>query len=259
MRSFIKRLLGPKILRLFRTYFPSEIQRKGDLEDLKDSKIRAKFYGTFINKGDLCFDVGANFGNRVRPLLDLGAEVVAVEPQEVCYTFLKNKFGKKIKLVTKGLGENETVKKFYLSNGTVLSSFSEEWIDSVKTTRFQDYSWNESVDVELTTVDKLIETFGLPAFLKIDVEGYELEVLKGLTHPIKMISFEYTVPEQAQRPIQCIDQIQAHNKSIECNYCIGENMFFAMEAWLSVEEMKTVITSEEFLRTSGDIYVRTRL
>ena len=111
-------------------------------------------------------------GNRITPLLNLGAKVVAVEPQEKCYKFLAKKFGKRIKIVTQGLGENEGIKNFHISNASTISSFSDEWINSVKTTRFKDYRWDKVVKVEMTTLDILIEQYGIPVFIKIDVEGY---------------------------------------------------------------------------------------
>ena len=259
MKTALKSLLGENIISKIRTLFPSKVQREITRAVKEDATGRSRFYGSFVSKGDICFDVGANLGNRIAPLLLLGCSVVAVEPQEVCYKYLQKKFGSKIKLVTKGLGKTDSVQKFYLSNGPVLSSFSEEWIDAVKSTRSQEYNWDNSVDVEMTTADKLIAQYGLPSFIKIDVEGYELEVLKGLSYAIKMISFEYTVPQQAEKPAQCIDRILSVNKNIECNYCVAETMEFASHKWLTAEEMKQFIATDEFIETSwGDIYVRTK-
>ena len=90
----------------------------------------------------------------------------------------------------------------------------------------------------MTTLDKLIEKYGEPVFIKIDVEGFELEVLKGLTRPVKLLSYEYTVPEQIDRVIECMEQIQKVNPKIECNYSIGESMDFALEEWQSPEISK---------------------
>jgi FkbM family methyltransferase len=222
--------------------------------------IRRKiFYGSFIEKNSLCFDVGANVGNRVAPLLELGARVVAIEPQDDCCKALQKKFGKDIVIVKKGIGGKEGVRSFYISNSNTISSFSEKWINSVKANRFKDYIWEKVVEIQMTTLDKLIEEFGVPHFIKIDVEGYELEALKGLTKPIKMISFEYTVPEQTDVALKCIEQIERHAQSIECNYSAGESMNFHFKNWQSVEQMKDYIKTFEFEQTGhGDIYLRMR-
>ncbi len=219
---------------------------------------RKSFFEGFLAKGELCFDVGANVGNRITPFLQLGAKVVAVEPQEPCYRLLKWKFGNKITLVTKGLCEKECVRKFHISTNTsAISSFSDEWINSVKVDRFSQNDWDKTIEVEMTTLDNLIKEYGKPSFIKIDVEGYELEVLNGLSQPIKMISIEFTVPEQSNKIVECIDRIKSINPDIECNFTIGEETKFAKDKWLTVQELYELIKTQEFIwYRFGDIYIR---
>lgn len=254
LKLFLGDYLVLRILDLKIRWFPTKTQKEG-IE--KEFNKRKQFYGSFIKQNDLCFDVGANTGNRVLPFLDIGARVVAVEPQESCCKFLRQKFGGKIEIVHKGLGERECIKDFYISSSITTSSFSIEWINSVKVGRFKDYRWNKVIKVEMTTLDRLIEKYGLPVFIKIDVEGYELEVLKGLTKPIKVISFEYTVPEQISKVIDCIEQVEKNNSNIECNYSIGESMIFALKEWQSVDEIKRHLMTQEFIDTRfGDVYIK---
>ncbi len=73
----------------------------------------------------------------------------------------------------------------------------------------------------MTTRDKLIEEYGIPSFIRSDVEGYELEVLKGLSVPINMISFEYTVPEQFDRINQCIQVVKMVSPDLLSNFSKG--------------------------------------
>ena len=260
----LKRILSPEILNGLRRIkkkleglrnfiFPTQEYNK-----LKEeAKWRSKFYSQIISKGDLCFDVGANYGNRIAPLLFLKAKVVAIEPQEKCYSYLMENYGKKIKIETKGLSDKEGFKDFYLSNETTISSFSKDWIDSVKDERFKGFVWNEIGQVEMTTLDKLIEKYGKPQFIKIDVEGFELEVLKGLSQPVKVISYEYTTPEQTTKAVDCLNQIYSVQKDIKCNYSIGESMEFALKDWITYDQMITLINTENFVKTGfGDIYIK---
>jgi FkbM family methyltransferase len=257
MKKILKKLFGAGFISKIRSIFPSKVQKELIKQEQAETKRRAEFYGSFIKKNELSFDVGANVGNRIDALLSIGARVVAVEPQEICNVFLKKKFGKKIEIVTKGLGEAEEIKDFHLSSGSPMSSFSEEWINSVKDGRFKGYTWDKVVKVEMTTLDKLIAQYGVPAFIKIDVEGYELNVLKGLSQPVKMLSFEYTVPELLEKPVACIEQIEKSNPHIECNYSIGETMEFAKTEWIPATAMKKYMLTDEFVKTGfGDVYVR---
>jgi FkbM family methyltransferase len=263
MRKALKLLLGDFLLFRIRDFkirwFPSKEQRKNSQHELDENNKRKLFYSSFVKTGYLCFDVGANVGNRIAPLLELQAKVVAVEPQSVCCKILQHKFGTKINIVNKGLSAKEGTENLHVSNASTISSFSKEWINSVKTDRFRGYNWDKTVSIEMTTLDNLIGKFGLPVFIKIDVEGYELDVLKGLTRPVNFISFEYTVPEQINKVIECIDQIEKNDSNIECNYSVGESMVFKLPNWQSVVEMKKHITTKLFEDTGfGDVYVRRR-
>ncbi len=217
---------------------------------------RKKFYSQFIQPGDLCFDVGANIGNRTVIFLDLGAKVVAVEPQKDCYQRLLKRFGDQITLVKKGLGEKESVEKLYVSELSAISSFSKDHVDVMKTDRFKGTNWNHTVDIEMTTMDHLLEKYGTPVFCKIDVEGYEYDVLKGLSKPLKTLSLEYIVPENLQVLIDCLNHLK-NLGSIECNYSYAEKMDMSLKTWLPADDMISYIQTKEFIDTSwGDIYVR---
>jgi FkbM family methyltransferase len=260
MKKLLTKIIGENLISYFkiikRKYFSGQKNKRNEDEDLIK---RINFYSLFISKGELCFDIGANEGNRIEPLLQIGARVVALEPQKSCYYLLRHTFGKKIELIRKGVGEKEEVKDFFISESNFLSSFSQEWINKVKESRFKEAIWNRIEKVEMTTLDRLIKKFGIPSFIKIDVEGYELNVLKGLSIPIKNISFEYTVPENLDRLINCLDQIILINPNATFNYSISETMELVLPMGISGEEIKKLVQTEDFIKTNfGDIYVKSK-
>lgn len=217
---------------------------------------RKDFYGQFIKSGDLVFDVGANKGNRTVIFLDLGAKVVAVEPQKECYEHLTKRFGNKIELVKLGLGEAESTATMYVSGSTLISSFSKDHVDQMQEDRFKGAAWGKTIEVKMTTMDKLIEKHGVPAFCKVDVEGYEYDVLKGLSQPVGAMSLEYIVPENTQVLVDCLTHLNKLGK-IECNFSYGETMKFNLTEWKTGQEMIDYVQTKEFIDTSyGDVYIR---
>ncbi len=262
MRSFknkIKYLIGDDVIYILKDIknkiWPGESYK----EEMKENEKRRLFYSQFIHKGDLCFDVGANTGNRVSPLLQLGAKIIAFEPQGSCIKILKWKFGNKITVVPQALGAKEGSTNLYVSNFSGLSSLSPEWIDSVKDTRFKNFEWSETQNVEVNTLDNAIKTYGIPKFIKIDVEGYEPNVLKGLTSSINLISFEYATPEQTENVIKCVKLIIAINQDVMFNYSVGESMQLTLNNWISGNEMLELVTKQSFIDTDfGDVYAKMR-
>src|SRR4051812_35155473 len=71
-----------------------------DRRSLDEFRRERDFLRQFINPGDLCFDVGANVGAKTEMLLDLGARVVAFEPQEECRRELIARIGERPVLTT---------------------------------------------------------------------------------------------------------------------------------------------------------------
>jgi hypothetical protein len=109
----------------------------------------------------------------------------------------------------------------------------------------------------MTTFDELIEQFGIPNFAKIDVEGFELNVLTGLTQKIPLLSLEYTTPELTENLVKCIEYLNKLSSDYTFNYSTGETMILASDYWFNFSEFLKIIRSEGFQNTRfGDIYAR---
>lgn len=230
---------------------PFEFFRNNTKKDLDRNTLY--FYGQFIKTGDLCFDIGANIGKRTDIFLALGARSVCVDPQPKCIEILKGKYShnSRVSLVQKGLATGPGIMPFFLcESAPTISTFSDRW----KTGRFRDYQWNSKVDVQVTTLDSLIAEFGMPNFCKIDVEGFEYQVIGGLSRPIPALSFEFT-KEFLKEAKLCMDHL-VRLGFLEFNYTFGESFTFALADWKNADTAfdSLVLIDDELMW--GDIYAR---
>ena len=215
-----------------------------------------EFYQQFVASGDLVFDVGANLGNRTKIFSRLGAVVVAVEPQVTCADFLLSVFQGRpnFHLVRKALGASVGQAEMLISNAHTISSLSSEWVRLVKESgRFANYQWNRKETVVIDTLDNLIAQFGVPTFIKIDVEGFENQVVAGLSAPVGVLSMEF-IPEFMEGTLSCIEHLCGIG-DVRFQLSLGESMEFVLPKWVTSEEIKKTL-SEVPLTVFGDVYAR---
>jgi len=215
------------------------------------------FYSQFIEKGSLCFDIGANIGDKTELFVRLGAKVVAVEPQQSCRRVLKRRFkDDDVTIESVALAEKNGSRQMYVDRSHTLATISEDWISTVKKSgRFSGHKWPDKLTVQTTTLDELIEKHGSPAYCKIDVEGSEFDVLQGLSQPIKTISLEF-VPESVKASLKCINYLDKLGKA-EFNYCLNDSNSFALTNWVDSDRMKAILKEmNKDIENYGDFYVR---
>jgi FkbM family methyltransferase len=219
-----------------------------------------RLYGEFLGPGDLAFDIGAHVGGRVRTWRRLGARVVAVEPQPDCLRVLSLFFGRDpdVTVVPGAVGAEAGRAGLALSTATpTVSSMSPGWIDSVTTDKsFARVRWDRSIGVDVTTLDELIAAHGVPAFCKIDVEGFEADVLAGLSRPLPALSFEY-VPSAHEASLKALGLVDGLGDYVY-NYSPVETMRLASPRWLDASELRRRLEQIRPRGRSGDVYARLR-
>jgi FkbM family methyltransferase len=211
-------------------------------------------YRRFVKHGDLVFDIGAHVGDRVAAFRRLGAKVVAVEPQPALASTLTMLYGRSSNVVIERVavgGKAGDVRLMVNTDNPTLSTASSAFIHAAQDAPgWQGQHWDKSIRVPMTTLDALIDEHGVPAFIKIDVEGFEEEVLMGLTQPVAALSFEFTT---IQRDIAraCIERCGALGLT-QFNAAIGESQ--ELGDWRSAEAIGRWLDDLPHEANSGDIY-----
>jgi FkbM family methyltransferase len=220
-----------------------------------------KLYRPFLGAGDLAFDVGAHLGDRTAAFQKLGARVVALEPQPAVRRWLVRLVGhrRNVSIRAEAVGRVAGKAVLALSHRTPsMSSLAEEWPGALtgRNPDFRGVRWNDSIDVPVTTLDALIEQYGVPRFCKIDVEGYEAEVLAGLSHRIPALSIEFVVGalEVAEACVRRLEVLGGY----EFNAVNGEERKFMSKQWLAADDMVSWLRGGRGSVSSGDVYARLR-
>jgi FkbM family methyltransferase len=216
-------------------------------------------YSRFLKSGDLAFDVGSHVGDRAASFLRIGAKVVAVEPQPPLARVLKIFYGRnpKFELVRAAIGrsEGEIRLKLNTRNPTVATA-SDDFIKSADAAPgWEGQHWDREIKVPMTTLDALIARYGKPAFVKIDVEGFEDEVLAGLSQPLPALSIEFTTIQRSVA-LNAIKRL-AGTAPYRFNAALGESQKFEHLRSLSADEISRWLEELPVEANSGDIYACT--
>jgi FkbM family methyltransferase len=214
---------------------------------------------TILKEKDLIFDVGCNVGVKTKEYLNEKTKVVCFEPQARCVEYLLSYFKNNENVVIEPIGLDDKIGEsiIYEASHNTISSMSEEFIETVKKERFKDYQWTNKIIIKTDTLDNMIIKHGTPTYIKIDVEGYELNVLQGLTTPVDIISIEYT-PELKNSTLKCIDYVDKLNNGKSLfNYGYREDKEFKFNEWVCKDDITKYITSiTDYVFEFGDIYIK---
>ncbi len=216
-----------------------------------------EFYAPLLSPGDLVFDVGSHLGDRSLAFASLGAEVISMEPQPLINLWLRKLVGShpKILIRQEAVGGSSGTNELSISHWTpTVSTISGPWKDRIVDVNptFSKVRWDRRVEVDVVSLDDLIGLYGIPAYCKIDTEGSEIEVLRGLSHGIELISFEF-IYGNLEATISCIELLEELD-DYEFNMVIGENRQFVFHAWIDKNVLIDHLSIDK--SSSGDLYAR---
>jgi FkbM family methyltransferase len=215
-----------------------------------------RMHARFAGRGDLAFDIGSHVGDRIASFRRLGLRVVAVEPQPVLAHLLRLMYGldRQVTVVQAAVGATPGKLRMHLNlDNPTVSTASADFIQAAAHDRnWRGQRWERQVTVPVTTLDALMARFGEPRFVKIDVEGFEDQVLQGLSRAPAALSFELTT---IQRPVARA----ALGESARLGYrrfnaALGESQHLLHPTWLDAAGIRAWLDALPQSANSGDIY-----
>ena len=231
-----------------------------------------RFYRNLLpgyRRGDLIIDIGANQGAKTSVFLGMGARVVAVDPdalnQEILrQTFLTYRFRRApLVIVPDAVSDKRGVATFLMQHpGSAMNTLSTKWADALRSDRSRfdsEFRFESSREINTLTLQDLIATHGEPAFVKIDVEGHEVHVLRGLQSPVSCLSFEVNLPQFRAEGKQCIDELMRVSEDGTFNYAVDCERGLELAEWCSGAEFQQVLDQctdksiEVFWRTATPV------
>ena len=163
---------------------------------------------------NLVFDIGFNRGDFSKVCLgqNPNCHIIGVEANpSLYYDFVKNDSINLLHYIVSD-GAEESVDFFIDPSQDGISTASQEFMENSRFSKGSKYlrensaNWFKVGKVKTITLDKMIEDYGNPDMIKIDVEGYEYNVICGLTQKSGKICFECH-EEESEKLEKIIDHL----------------------------------------------------
>ncbi|MDB5572180.1 MAG: methyltransferase FkbM [Hyphomicrobiales bacterium] len=222
----------------------------------QQDRVMDALYASFIKPGDLVFDIGAHIGHRTASFRRLGARVVALEPQPLAAKFVRLLYGLRgdVQVLRAACGASGGTARLKVnSENPIVSTLSPAFVAAADGAKgWEGQTWDRTIEAPMVSLDDLIARYGRPSFVKIDVEGFERDVLAGLSWKPPALSYEFTTIQRAEA-LACL------HRCVELGYrrfnvSVGETHALEFPQAIPAAEMEAWLESVPESANSGDVY-----
>lgn len=154
------------------------------------------------------FDIGTNIGKWSLANIDQCNKIIAVEASPTTFDRLVKNLQNQHKVTCLNYAVCNSIKEyitFYDSNADTVSTINKDWLCSEKSRFYNQFTYNE-IKCKTIKLDVLIQQFGIPELIKIDVEGGEFECISSLTQKVNNLCFEWA-SETNDITFKCLDYL----------------------------------------------------
>jgi FkbM family methyltransferase len=178
--------------------------------------------------------------------------VIAADPDQINTTVLREKFllhrlrPKPVVVIPQAISDREGTETLWVNSpGSTMNTLSRKWVEMLRhdDARFgATLAFRHTRTISTTTLEHLIQQYGLPYYIKIDVEGFEPAVLRGLQRPVPYVSFEVNLPEFRPEGLECLRLLAAISNSGVFNYSADVSRGLVLPEWLSCDQFAEVLS-----------------
>ena len=203
----------------------------------------------------LIFDIGANIGNWALVNISEENKIISVEASTCTFNKLVNNvssYGNIVPLNYAVCDSTDEYITFYESESDILSSLNKEWIYGPESRFNCNYKATLSKTI---TLDKLIEQYGVPELIKIDVESAEYSCIKSLTKKVNNLCFEWASENQDMilNSLNYLFKLGFREFFIQMN---SDDYKFVPNNYYSLNDTKQILLSTIYKRDWGMIHCR---